>query len=62
MFGDVSDLPLLELTTLFFTLGHKFVEVFFDVFKNEVGFIYYSHDLFEFDDVGVVHLAQSLDF
>lgn len=60
--GDDSYLLLFEFGALLLAISHEFVEILFDVLKYEVGLVDDPDDLLEFDYVGVVHLAQRLDF
>lgn len=62
MFSDESNFVLLQFAAFFFAIRHQFVQIFFDVFKYKVGFVDHSDNFFEFDDVGMVHFPESLDF
>lgn len=43
-----------------FPLLHQLVQVLFHEFKHEEQLVILTNDFLEFDDVGVVHLAQTL--
>ncbi len=59
---DEADFLLLQLPPFFLAVGHELIEVFLDILKDEVGLVDHADDFLEFDYVGVVHLAQGLDF
>jgi hypothetical protein len=48
--------------SLFTAVSHQFEEIFFNVLKDEVGLIDDSDDLFEFDDVLMIHFSKGFDF
>ena len=58
MFCYITNLILLQFATIFFAFGHDFVEIFLDILKYEVGFVYDSYYFLEFDDVGMIHFAK----
>lgn len=57
LLGNVSYFLLLKLLPALFAFCHQFVEVFFDVLKDEVGLIDHPDHLLELDDVWMVHLS-----
>ena len=61
LFGDVSDLILLQSFALLLAIGHQFVEILFKVLEHKVCLVDDSYDFLEFDDVGMVHFAKCLD-
>jgi hypothetical protein len=62
LFGYEANLVLLQFDALLLTLCHKFVQIFFDILKYEIGLVDDSDNLFKFDNVGVIHLPQSFNF
>lgn len=62
LFSDKSNFVLLQFAAFLFAISHQFVQIFFDVFKYKVGFVDHSNDFFKFDDVGMVHFPECLDF
>lgn len=57
LLGNVSYFLLLKLLPALFAFGHQFVEILFDVLKDEVCLIDHPDDFLELDDVGMVHLS-----
>jgi hypothetical protein len=60
--SNVSNLMLLQFLPLFTAVSHQFKEIFFNVLKDEVGLIDDSDDLFEFDDVLMIHFSEGFYF
>jgi len=58
----MSDFPFSESLSSFFSLGGKFVEILFDVLKDEIGLIDYSDNFFHSNDIGVIHFAEGFNF
>ena len=55
---DAPDVPLRELGG---AILHELVNILFHVFKHEVQVVVHADDFFEFDDLGMVELAERFD-
>jgi len=57
-----ADFVLLEFDAFLLAISHEFVEIFLDVFEDEVGLVYHPNHLLEFYYIGMVHSSERFDF